>query len=144
MGSWGTSAGNGAKAVAEAFYAGKTRKRGNCETDGRTYRLFGKAIAKRIPEDEISDAVAAKLDGRSVGRPLEFSFAGYRTRTTQRHLDALGIRASIYGGVTRMNGKKVDSYGWYTLEEIEALPDDPPKPVRKPRFVNLTMELFPA
>ena len=140
---WGQRSGSGpgAQAVAAAFYAGKTLKRGNCQTDGTTYKLFGNTIARRIDDRDILAAVSATLEGRNWGcRKLEYSWAGWVTSTTAAHLDALGVRAHRSGG-PRLNGMPCEGNRWYSPEEIAAL-KPPPVKVKAPRFVNTTLPLF--
>lgn len=148
--SWGGGSGKGAGEVAAAFYAGKSRKRGNCETDGRTYWLHGHAIAKRIPPEDIPAAVVRRLRGGDPGKRLEFSWADYCTQTTARHLYALGVPGAWKGSESQRNprapelfGKPVSSYGWYTAEDAVNIPEYV-KPPTRPRiqFINLTMPLF--
>lgn len=140
---WGSSSsGPGSRAVAAAFYAGKKLKRGNCETDGRRYLLFGNVIARRITDDDVPLAVAQTLEGRDWGcRKLEFCWAGWASNTTCAHFDALGLRAGRWGGVARFNDIPVDHNRWYTPTEIAAL-KPPPVKAKAPRIVNLTLPLF--
>lgn len=151
---WGFAGGNRppetAKTVAKAFYAGKVCKRGNCQTDGMLYWLENSVIARRIALDEIPEAVAAALSGEPwARRELEFSFAGWPTKMTARHLSALGVDADCHGiknPSPRFNDIEVGSSRWYTLAEIAELRPPPVvvKVPRQPRFVNMTAELFPA
>jgi hypothetical protein len=137
---WGGGHGNRApetaKTVAKAFYAGRSCKRGNCETDGRTYWLEGSAIASRVPEDELAEQVARALQGKIYQYALAFNFAGYATQMTCRHLRALGVDAEIKRGhlfgprggvgefynVPCMNGRAVRSTGWVTPDEFNSGP----------------------
>ena len=139
---WGGGYGNRvpdtAKAVAQAFYAGKARKRGNCETDGETYWLEGNAIARRVKSENEIDHFARVLLGETSRGLLEFSFCGWCTEMTCRHLNALGADASLAreysfgprGGRLRdswvrplLFGRKVDSTGWYSPEYLKSLPE---------------------
>lgn len=145
---WGNHAPASAKCVAAAFYAGRERRRGNCYTDGERYVLQGSAIARR---ENLAKRVAYALhnNGRQLppASPLSYSFAGWPSTMTCRHLKALGVKAEarrVHGVlVALLDGKRVDPDRWYTPAEIEALPlyVEPPRPTR---FVNLTMELFPS
>ena len=138
---WSNHTPRTAQDVAKAFYAGKKCKRGNCETDGREYKLFGNVIARRVPEEDVPSVIAARLNGERTRRLLEYTWAGWPSPTTARHLNALGVRASRYGGTARFNDRPCNDCTWYTPEEIEALPPEPPKKPRT-KFVNLTAELF--
>lgn len=151
-GGWGDHVPETARIVAKAFWAGKPCKRGNCETDGETYFLEGTAIAKR---KDLPMRAAYKLihDGEEMSGspPLEpiFSFAGWPTKMTARHLCALGVRATCYGlkkPSVRFNDIEVNSDAWFTKAEIEALEPPPvvPKPLKPPRETrcNKTLELF--
>jgi hypothetical protein len=149
-GGHGNRAPETAKAVAEAFFAGKKRKRSNCRTDGEHYYLEDTCIARRIKPEDIPKAIAAALEGMRWGkRPLEFSYSSWPTQMTARHLKALGVNAECYGRkspVAKFNGVEVDSNRWYTPAEIAAL-GPPPPPLPKPsraeeRRCNKTMELF--
>ena len=77
-----------------------------------------------------------------------YTFAGWPTKMTARHLSALGIKAECYGIKNPrclINGKVVDPAQWYSLEDIAELvnPEPPPKRERRePVFVNLTPDLF--
>jgi len=148
-GGWGDHAPATARAVAKAFWEGRTCKRGNCRTDGETYFLEETAIAHR---KDVSLRVAYRLanDGAEMSfvAPEEpiFSFAGWPTKMTARHLCALGIRATCYGlknPSPRFNEIEVSSGSWFTRAEIEALEAPPvvPKPPRETRC-NKTLELF--
>lgn len=135
-GGWGNRTPQTARDVAEAFYAGKARKRGNCRTDGSTYWLEGNEIAHRVPDDKVVDEVVKAIEGQTTQRLLEFSFCGWTTEMTCRHLKALGVDASIgrdwktgpKGGrgepfdVPLMNDRLVDSARFYTLQELAAMP----------------------
>jgi hypothetical protein len=139
---WSTSSGPGSQAVAAAFYVGKKLKRGNCETDGSNYFLFGNCIARRIRDEDIPMVVADVLSGkRAPSRKLEYRWA-YVSNTTQAHLDALGIRAHRANGKPHINGVPVNPARWYTPDEIAALK----APVKVPRAVerrcNATLEMF--
>lgn len=154
-GGWGNHAPETARTVAKAFYEGRACKRGNCSTDGKTYWLEHTPIAKRIKPEDIPTFVALKIQGNGPDRrPLEFSYNGWPTKMTARHLSALGVDAEVYGIKNpdcRLGGKPCNSRDWYTKEEIASLPKVVAKPVlpRAPRmcakpdqFVNLTLSLF--
>lgn len=143
-GGWGNHVPQTAKDVAAAFYAGRECRRSGCETDGETYYLCGHAIARRT---DIPKRVAMTLINQRLpaAYPLQFSFAGWSTSTTVRHLLALGVPASISRGQALIHGVAVDSHCWYLKLEIDQLADQPkydPRPKREPRFVNLTLPLF--
>lgn len=150
----GTRGGVTAQRIAEAFYAGRTAKASNCETDGREYKLYGNVIARRVPDEERSDHLALALQGRTNRAFLEFSFAGWTTKTTMRHLDALGVRAcTVYeneygprGGAKRgaqlalMNGRAVDADEFYSLGQLAAMPKwhqpEPPAWASRDKFLR--------
>lgn len=128
-----------ARQVAEAFYAGRKRTRGNCSTDGETYWLYGNPIARRIrPENEAEHVTAALVGQPYRAASLEFSFAGWLTQTTMRHLTALGLDCHVAtefgfgpkGGVDRsarsqiplMRGRRVSADGWFSPEALALLP----------------------
>lgn len=151
--SWGGGSGKTARAVAQAFFDGKPRKRGNVHTDGTTYFLFNNAIARRVSDNEVPDVVARVLLGENPVRRQRFevSWAGWPTATTERHLDALGVPGAWKGSDSQRNprppeicGKPVDAHAWYTLADAAARPawTEPPKRRRAEPFVNLTMPLF--
>jgi hypothetical protein len=145
--SWGNHTPDTARIVAKAFYEGRTCKRGNCETDGEVYRLFGHPIARRNPEWSFPNSIAAKFMDRQYAERLEFTWAGFLTQTTSRHLNALGCDAHkgyASGKPPTMFGRKVASSWWYTPEELEETEiwKPAPKLPRAERFVNLTMPLF--
>jgi hypothetical protein len=149
--SWGGGNNKGASKVAAAFYQGRKLMIGNARTDGVTYWLFDNAIARRTPNYDVSLAVAAKLLGERDIHDVEFSWAGYCTQTTQRHLDALGVPGTWRGTENQREprepeicGKPVNRRGWYTLRKAAELPaySQPPKKPRAERFVNLSAPLF--
>lgn len=136
-----------ARKTAKAFYEGRKygSEHGYCWTDGTSYFLFNNVIARRIKPEDIPEQVALALQGRPHRRPLEFTFSHWATKTTARHLKALGLRAECYGRKNpspRFNEIEVDVGRWYTPEEISQLKPPPPRPKREPRFVNLTLPLF--
>lgn len=145
----GNHGGKGAREVAAAFYAGRRLTRGNAKTDGRTYWLFDKPIARRVHEDDAAEMVAKALTGQDHPRMLEFTWAGWPTKTTEAHLDALGVYA--WKGTENkreprkpeMCGKPVDDSTWYTLDELRTMPAYVAPPKRpQVRFINLTRPLF--
>jgi hypothetical protein len=126
-----------ARDVAEAFYAGKKRTRTNCLTDGQNYKLEGTTIASRVRDEDITENIANALLGRVYRNPLEFSFNGWATQMTCRHLRALGLdceiageivygtRGGVAGRVERplMLGRAVDPNRWYTKEQLLEMPE---------------------
>lgn len=143
-GGWGNHTPQTAKDVATAFYAGRVCRRSGCETDGETYWLFDNAIARRT---DVALHVAKFLLNERVSQkyPLEFSFAGWPTSTTVRHLQALGVEASLRRGQPLIHGRPVAPSAWYGEREIAELLQQPvyeePRPTRS-KFVNLTLPLF--
>lgn len=147
----GNHGGKGAREVAAAFYEGRTLKRGNARTDGRTYWLFDHPIARRVPPEDLVEVVTRKLTTGEGPRLLEFSWAGWATATTQAHLDALGVPLAWKGSESQREprkpelcGKPVDASAWYTLEQAATRPAyvRPPRKSRKPQSVNLTQPMF--
>ena len=138
-GGWGNHVPDTARTVAKAFYEGRACKRGNCHTDGQYYWLENTIIARRIKaEDVLPRLTAALLHGRPA-RMLEFSYNGWPTKMTARHLSALGADAYVYGIKNpdcRLGGNPCGSFDWYTPEEIAELKPAPVKVV-KPRPVHV-------
>ena len=144
--SWGNRPGQAARDVAKAFYEGRTLNRSSCSTDGETYFVYGDPIARRIKSEDIPRAVEHTLNGGNWGRrELEFRFT-YANKQIARHLCGLGIDATYYGRHEgpRVGDKPVDTERWYTKAEFAALKPAPVSVPRtqKPKFVNMTMELF--
>lgn len=141
---WGNHAPQTAKDVAKAFYAGKACKRGNCQTDGETYWLYGNAIAKRIREEDILEEVGRALEGKSTIAALQFRWHSWPTQCTARHLNALKAKAEVRGGQTYFDGKPCFMDRWYTPREIEELPPEvvPPPRRRRNAFVQMPGVLF--
>lgn len=148
--SWGNKTPQSARDVAAALKAGKPCKRTNCHTNGYEYYLVDTCIARLDEVGMKTDRVARELRGErqlNYG-PLGYSFGGWPTTMTARHLSALGIRAEVIKRrgriIALMNGKAVDCAKYYTLDDLAALPKwEPPKPpVREPKFINLTVPLF--
>lgn len=141
-----------ARTVAKAFYEGRPCRRGNCQTDGFTYTLEATVIAIRRPPEVLVDNVAFMLTDEACRKrdmkPLEFTFGGWPTKTTARHLTALGVDAEVIGiknPECYLGGNPASANVWYTPEDIKALPPKPPpkpKKFREPKFVNLTPDLF--
>jgi len=77
--------------VIQAFRAGKPLKSQAFRTDGSNFYLFDKLIAKRT------------IGGIAV------SNAGFPTAKTYATFRELGVRVSTKGGVTKINGKVVDT-----------------------------------
>lgn len=131
-----------ARDVAEAFLAGKKRKRTNCYTNGEEYLLVSSIIARRVRDEDRADNIARLLASERYRKPLEFTFSGWATTMTCRHLNAFpGINAEIREKCPFINGRAVSPTAWYTPEEIAALPVYV-EPVKKKRFVQMTAELF--
>ena len=99
------------KLTTEAFRRGEPLRVGDSETDGRTYRLHGNAIAER--------------DG-----PVMVSLAGWNTPTTRERLNGI---THAFGYPLRFgqhqhspfvwhtgNGARlyVSSNGWYMLDDL--------------------------
>jgi hypothetical protein len=151
-GCYGHGVPQSARDVAKAFYAGKNCSRTNCYSTGESYVLLDTVIANRVKDEDVANEVALALKGASARRLLIFSYNGYGTRLTARHLSALGITAEVRrvgprGGrydVCLINGKRVDPEKWYSHEDLACLPtyEEPTPAPRPPRFVNLSMELF--
>lgn len=154
-GGWGNHVPDTARTVAKAFYEGRTCRRGNCRTDGFAYYLEETAIAVRRPPEVIAANVAAMLLSETGTIklscvPLEFTFGGWPTKMTARHLSALGVNAEVIGVKNPecyLDGKPCSSGVWYTPEQIKALPPKPPyqpklKPPHLRKFINLTPDLF--
>lgn len=151
-GGWGNHVPEIAKVVGQAFYEGKSRKRGDACTDGKFYHLCGNTIARRLTPDEVAERMAMVIDGVKVNhKPLEFSFAGWPTKMTARHLSALGVDAECYGiknPQCYLNEKLVDPHEWYSLDQLATMVNPPPKPksrlvAKEPVFINMTPALFP-
>lgn len=148
--SWGRSPSNNAKAVAEAFFAGRRLTRSNCVTEGWHYKLFGSVIASRVPPEREAAEITKALLNQPFRRSLEFSFAGHPTQATCRHLGALGLEASfttVFGRdafgkrasqtICLLNGRRVDPNRFYTLEELAEMPEWV-RPVEEKPVRNMT------
>jgi len=169
MGWWGGRRGDhtpqSAKEVAAAFFAGKSLRRSSCRTDGESYWFISSdkrevQIARRLKDNEaIVAAVVASLDGATTWKPLEFNIRGWRTPTTARHLNALGLKAQCVGWNSPkfwVNGRLMpDNWsGFFSFDDINAWPDKDPDEVtreqrqaraqarRDRKFVQLTPSLF--
>lgn len=164
-GGWGNHVPQSAKEVAEAFFAGKSRRRSSCRTDGKYYWFIPSGryeieLARRLKDDTaIIEAAAASLAGAITQRPLEFCTGGWLTPTTARHFNALGLKARCQG-IKRpkfwINGRLMpDNWsGWFTLDDISSWPDQDPDEVaqeqrranararRERKFVQVTPSLF--
>jgi hypothetical protein len=157
MGYFGYGYGHGtpqaAKDLAEKFFNGGNLKRTNCEVYNGGYWLKGNLIAENITDPaEIARRVAHKLEYGSALPLRRYSFAGWATDMTARHLNALGVKAEVRRvgprgdrrTVALLNGRQVIPSAMYTLEQLAELPlfvEEVPPP-RPPRFVNATLPLF--
>jgi hypothetical protein len=145
-----------ARDVAAALLAGRPLKRTNCSTDGIQYFLEGTVVARFYTPLAIAKETENALFGLPPPDwgPFGFSFSGWPSDMTARHLSALGIKAEIasYIGAHRrkeyvplMNGRAVSTHGFYTLEQLETLPlwecPSPPARSSPTPFVNLTIPL---
>lgn len=140
-GGWGSHTSQSAKDVAAAFFAGKTKKRSSCRTDGNSYVFLASdgrevKIARRVSEDRQLDEITRAIMGEPYQRPLEFQIYGYRTPTTARHLNALGLDVQCHGIKSPqfwVNGKLMpdDHFGWFTANDTKSWwtehPDDQAK-----------------
>lgn len=171
-GGWGDRTPQSAREVAEAFYAGKTRKRSSCFTDGESYYFLSSAgrqveIARRFTSDvQFVDNVERSLNGLPYARPLEFNLRGWPTPTTARHFCALGLKARCIG-IKRprfmidghyMPRDVIEKSVWFTKEDVHMWPtehpDDAAKRLRAEQrernrqyrqgreFVQLTPDMF--
>lgn len=129
----------------------KSKSNEGVSTRGGRYYVYGHLVAvRRDAAVRLKNMTDMIVHGTQLSvAEYSFSFAGWPTKMTANHLNALGIiRADCYGikdPKCYMNGKLVDASGWYSLEEIAELMNPPPKPKRVPRepvFVNLTRDLF--
>lgn len=122
---------------AEAFHAGRSRRNSYIAVVDGEYRIWGHAIARRISDEDYPDHIAWALESNLNAREqLEFSFAGYLTDSTIRHLNALGVRAETVreneygprGGVKAgrvvalLNGREVDPGKFYGLKRLADMP----------------------
>lgn len=166
---WGNHTPQCAVDVAEAFYAGRALKRSSCKTNGSSYWFLSKdrevEIARRlVSPEEIADNVERAIAGQAYVKPLEFNIRGWRTPTTARHLNALGLKAECHG--TKSSRFTICGHHipdtliaqWFTKEDILGWPTEHPEDkakrlaaaerelARKYRlgrtFVQLTPDMF--
>lgn len=164
-GGWGNHTPQSAKDVAKAFFAGKSLRRSSCRTDGQSYWFISSdkrevEIARRLKDDEaIVKAVVASLEGHTTWRPVEFNIRGWRTPTTARHLNALGLKARCVGQKSPkfwVNERLMPDnwHGFFSLDDVSAWLNQDPDEVaweqrrarawarKERRFVQLTPSLF--
>lgn len=126
------------RTMAEAFHAGKERRKGEYVSVGNgEYRIYRNLIARRIAPEDLPNHIAWAIEnGVNAREELEFSFAGWLTDTTMRHLNALGVRAETVreneygprGGVKAgrtvalLNGREVDPGKFYGLKRLADMP----------------------
>jgi hypothetical protein len=141
-GGWGNHTPSFALEFAKAFWAGETKRRDKYERGYRAgkdepcekssyvhvadgeYKLYGHTIARCTPHGQEHVELAKMLRGEKHRKPFEFSFAGYPTPTTARHLSVLGLRAEVHGiksPVCTINGVLVDPSAWYTLDDLRTM-----------------------
>lgn len=138
-GGWGNAVPQSGRDVAKAFYAGKPLKRSSCRTDGRSYWFLSSGgleveIARRVPDEELLDVITDIIQGGTPRRQLEFCIRGWRTQTTARHLNALGLKAECRGTKNPrfwVNGRYMpdDWSGWFTVDDVKSWPTEDPEVV---------------
>ena len=118
-------------------------------TEDGGYYVYNNLIAVHRTEAQRLENMSHIIRGGTASTSeYSYTFAGWPTKMTARHLSALGIKAECYGIKNPrclINGKVVDPAQWYSLEDIAELvnPEPPPKRERRePVFVNLTPDLF--
>lgn len=112
-----------ASEVAQAFASGRAAKRGNASSDGVSYYLFDNEIVCRGGPADVQ--VRNRLMGRRTDT-LYFTFAGWVTASTVRHLNVLlPWRVSSARGRPFVNFKgqdvELDRNQWYSVYELDAL-----------------------
>lgn len=117
----------GAEEVAKAFWDGRKLKRGNARTDGKFYYLFDNAIVSSGPPNE-AEAVRGRLLGRLVGSEWYFTFAGWVTQSTLRHIS---VAVPFYRQLSISRGRayfmlgeqrvELDSNRWYNVYDLSEL-----------------------
>lgn len=138
-GGWGDHTPQSAKDVAEAFYAGKTRNRSSCKTDGHSYYFISSdkrevEIARRTSPEETVEQLAEAVLGRPYVKPLEFNLRGWATPTTARHFNALGLKARCIGikkprftiDGRYMPDDVINKSIWFTLHDVNEWPTEHP------------------
>lgn len=157
--SWGSTPRSNALELAEAFFAGRERRRGKSEVvyeNGHMeYRYKGRTIAKLTPDGAKPRIVADKLLGKThfYTYPELTIKPHYHDKGEARHFQALGVKAQWqYGGDPMLlEGVSAREVRWFvTLAELSKFaawvkPPPAPKKVWYPqreRFVNITLPLF--
>jgi hypothetical protein len=142
---WNNKPGSGALAVIEAFLSKKEKSKNGFVSTGDTYVVHRMALAKHVVVP-VNEAVAHKLLTGSELMQLAFRLPDDRNYVFAYHLNLFdGMWAMRQNdGITTLNNKRVELRTWYTLEELEAMPDyvAPLKRRDRVRFVNLTPSLF--
>jgi len=117
----------GAEHIAALLRSGESGRMGNARTDGKFYYLFDNAIVPRGPPNE-AEAVRGRLLGRNVESEWYFTFAGWVTQSTLRHLGVAcpySRRLSISRGRAYcMLGEQrveLDSGRWYNRHDRDDL-----------------------
>lgn len=133
---WGSSPSRNARELAEAFFAGKARKRGKYEVRLKglyiEYLAFGRVIAGGIPDENVPEVMRlALLEGEEpLYRKFEVSWNGFSfEKDIARHLRGLGVagvecaqKETRYQDqrFAELCGKPVEADRFYTLEEAAA------------------------
>lgn len=117
----------GAEHIAALLRSGESGHRGNARTDGKFYYLFDNAIVSIGPPNE-AEAVRGRLLGRNVESEWYFTFAGWVTRSTLRHIGVAspyGRRLSISRGraycLLGEQRVELDSGRWYNSYDLAEL-----------------------
>ena len=166
--SWGSRAGSDVRDVAEAFYAGRGRKRKQCRTDGSRYWSQNCLLAERIKDDELPGALISALrNGLALPRRLMFRIP-HVNKMIVRHLDGLKLSVELrkeWVERDRPVGSPPGAYPrsgyedricsgdhvlpidtWFAPDDIPSFRTLNERPARTPqrdtRFVNLTLPLF--
>ena len=94
--------------AARAFLKGKNWKRSNTEVIANKYGVYLRLFSKKKKKTE--------------GNVTSICVQGWRTSTTCDRLEALtGYKFSRRGGFLSCNGKYIDSFKWYTLDELRRI-----------------------
>jgi hypothetical protein len=111
----------GAREVARAFREGRCLTKGNARTDGTTYYLFDNPIARKGPADAALQVKARLLDDDT--QLLHLSWAGWPTKSTERHLNVVCAEFGRLGRAWCKNARKDPRPMWIT--KGWEIPNDP-------------------
>lgn len=144
---WNNRPGSGAKSVVDAFLGRRPKRKGNFESTGDEYRIYGEPIVKHFPV-EAPEAVAHQLLTDTPLVKLAYRFPTHpNVNIVHNHLRLFEVWVYQHGEKPVMDGVSIEPEVWYTREQLDAMPEALPAepavtPVANARRDTCTADLF--